>query len=385
MNCQFCSQHFTSRSNLLRHQQTTKNFLKIQKDQNNPNIKIKTFKCKFCPKEVKSQQSLDYHLNICKSKPKNEYKKCKDDEIFTIIIEEDDDIDSIDDFNELKNITKKLQTVNKQLQDKLKKAEDDLKSKNSNIVVNNIVNNNTTINNITINMNFLDFMTAENIKQIFDKYYNPQTFLGAEKSLALFMVEKFLLGKDKPTYLCPDKSRYNFTYFNNDEIMDDLNAKILITLSKIYGADAIYNAYIENKKNIENVENIDEIYNKLKNLDHNNKDYLNELRILLPKNLKDREIQNKIYEIKLEDEEKTRIIKQDEEKKQKIEKQLLDNINLSDYENIQGVRKSLLEEFIKLYLRTGELKCPKNFSKKDIITFKKHIAKWSKPQSIELM
>ena len=75
-------------------------------------------------------------------------------------------------------------------------------------------------------MNFLDFMNAENIKEIFDKYYNSQTFLGSEKSLAVFMVEKFLLGKDKPPYFCPDKSRYNFTYFNNDEVLPQTRVPI---------------------------------------------------------------------------------------------------------------------------------------------------------------
>ena len=384
MNCQFCNKFFSDKSNLVKHQQRTKKCLKIQKDQNISTIKIRLFKCKFCPKELSSQQSLNYHLNICKSKP-NTIKDDKTDDIdiliddadspsnFSELIEINDDVlveninaDIINDLNKSKSIIKQLQT-------ELKKAKNEINNKHSNNIVNNynIVNN----TNITINMNFLDFMTAENIKEIFDKHYTGKIFLGAEKSLAVFMVEKFLLGKDKPIYLCPDKSRYNFTYFNDDEIMDDLNAKILITLSKIYGADAIYNAYMDNKKNIENVENIDEIYNKLKNLDHNNKDYLNELRILLPKNLKDREIQNKIHEIKLNEDEKFRLLEEDENKKLKMEKQLLENIDLSVYEN--KIRDGLLEEFIKLYLYTGELKCPKNFSQKDIHTFKKYIYKWS--------
>ena len=358
MNCEFCDKHLSNKSNLIKHQQTAKKCLKIQLEKN-ANIQIKKFSCEYCKKELSSKHSLDYHLKICKKKDSVEI-------VTASFIEEDIEDDSDE------NIIKKLKS-------ELKKAKDEIellkKSNVFNIVNNNNTVNNTINNNITINMNFLDFMTAENIKEIFDKHYTGKIFLGAEKSLAVFMVEKFLLGKDKPAYLCPDKSRYNFTYFNDDEIMDDLNAKILITLSKIYGADAIYNAYMDNKKNIENVDNIDEIYNKLKNLDHNNKDYLNELRILLPKNLKDREIQNKIHEIKVSEDEKIRLIEEEEIKKLKIEKQLLENVDLTVYET--SIRDGLLEEFIKLYLYTGELKCPKNFSQKDINIFKKYIYKWS--------
>jgi hypothetical protein len=395
MNCEFCNKPASDKYNLIRHQQTAKKCIKIQQEKNNPNIRIKTFDCKFCKKKLSSQNGLKYHLNVCKSKPITYINNAIIIEDIPIENDLNLEISAVDDNPELiMNID--IDTVDnletskelfKQLQNELRKVKDDLKNKNAGIVNNYIVNNNNTTtinNNITINMNFLDFMTGENIKKIFDKEYNGKTFLGAEKSLAEFLVEKFLLGKDKPSYFCPDKSRYNFTYFDNDELMEDLNAKILITLSKIYGADAIYNAYIDNRKNIENIENIDAIYDKLKNIDHNNKEILNELRILLPKNLKDREIQNKIYEIKLEDEEKTRLIQEEEDKKKKIEKQLLENINLDDYENIKGLKKVLLEEFIKLYLRTGELKCPKNFSDKDIVTFKRYIYKWSKLNTVSV-
>ena len=342
MNCEFCNKYLTDQYTLIRHQHTTKKCIKIQKEQNNPNLCVKTFNCELCSKEFSSKQSLNYHsTKTCKFKNSKEV-------------------------NEIDTANLKI----RQLEYELKKTKDELNSKNVINVTNNVMN---VTNNITINMNFLDFMNAENVKEIFDKYYNSQTFLGSEKSLAVFMVEKFLLGKDKPPYFCPDKSRYNFTYFNNDEVMDDLNAKILITLSKIHGADAIYNAYIDNKKNIENVENIDQIYNKLKNLDHNNKEYLNELRILLPKNLKDRAVQNKIFEIKSNDDEKNRIIYQKEVKKLKIQNCIIENVDVSDYENTKGVTKILLQEFIKYYFQTNKMKCPQIFSDKDKHKFKNYI------------
>ena len=369
MDCEFCSKHVSDKYNLTRHQQTAKKCIKIQQDKNNPGIKIKTFDCVFCKKKLSSQNGLNYHSNICKSKPKNERPIIKIEEL---IIENNSesimniDIDTVNDLDTSKVLFKKLQN-------ELRKTKDDLKNKNSGVVNNYIVNNTVNnINNITINMNFLDFMSGENIKKIFDKEDNGKTFLGAEKSLAEFLVEKFLLGKDKPPYFCPDKSRYNFTYFDNDELMEDLNAKILITLSKIYGADAIYNAYIDNRKNIENIENIDAIYDKLKNIDHNNKEILNELRILLPKNPKDREIQNKIYEIKTENDKKKNVI----EEKQIIAKQLLENIKVEDYET--RIKKEILEGFVNIFINTGELKCHKNFTEKDIFIYKKYISKWSK-------
>lgn len=262
MNCEFCNKYLTDQYTLIRHQHTTKKCIKIQKEQNNPNLCVKTFNCELCSKEFSSKQSLNYHsTKTCKFKNSKEV-------------------------NEIDTANLKI----RQLEYELKKTKDELNSKNVINVTNNVMN---VTNNITINMNFLDFMNAENVKEIFDKYYNSQTFLGSEKSLAVFMVEKFLLGKDKPPYFCPDKSRYNFTYFNNDEVMDDLNAKILITLSKIHGADAIYN--------------------------------------------------------------------------------VIENVDVSDYENTKGVTKILLQEFIKYYFQTNKMKCPQIFSDKDKHKFKNYI------------
>ena len=373
MDCQFCNKNFSDKYKLIRHQQTAKKCLKIQEENNNPNIKIKKFDCKFCKKKLSSPHSLKNHLNICKSKLVTKTNIIED----IIDIKDNKSVDNID-IDTIGDIetTKELF---KQLQNELRKTKEDLKNKTG-VVNNYIINNNTINNNITINMNFLDFMSGENIKQIFDNEYNGQIFLGAEKSLAEFLVEKFLIGKDKPSYFCPDKSRYNFTYFNNDELMDDLNARMLIRLSKMYGREAIFNAYMTHKQNGENIPDIDVIYNKLKNIDHNNKEILNELRILLPKNLKDLEIQNKIHDLKIENDKKIKEKEIEEDKKtkkkDKIKKQLFENIDLNDYES--KIKKEQIEGFINHYLTTQELKCPKIFTQKDQTTFKNYVIKWSK-------
>ena len=64
MNCEFCNQGFSTKSNLTNHQRTVKKCLKLQ-EEHNPNIQVKSFKCEFCTKQLTSQFTLNYHLNNC--------------------------------------------------------------------------------------------------------------------------------------------------------------------------------------------------------------------------------------------------------------------------------------------------------------------------------
>ncbi len=60
MDCQFCRKSFSSKSNLSKHQQTTKYCIKLQ-----PEIKSKSFICSGCNKELSTKQRLETHIQVC--------------------------------------------------------------------------------------------------------------------------------------------------------------------------------------------------------------------------------------------------------------------------------------------------------------------------------
>ena len=76
--CTYCENIFSNKSNLTKHQKTSKKCISIQKEQDNPDIIIITYKCKFCKKDLSSNQKLNNHLNICKEKIRNEKQPEKD-------------------------------------------------------------------------------------------------------------------------------------------------------------------------------------------------------------------------------------------------------------------------------------------------------------------
>lgn len=70
--CNYCKNEFNNKSNLTKHQKTSKYCLKIQEQSKLKTEKI-IFSCEFCNKILSSKQMLTYHLKICKTK-KKEYK-----------------------------------------------------------------------------------------------------------------------------------------------------------------------------------------------------------------------------------------------------------------------------------------------------------------------
>lgn len=90
MQCEFCSKLVSSIYVLKTHQRS-KNCITIQA-QNGIEIKPLPFECKYCHKSLTSQQRLDTHFNICKSKPthatcnlcKEQYRIGQEDEHKTI-------------------------------------------------------------------------------------------------------------------------------------------------------------------------------------------------------------------------------------------------------------------------------------------------------------
>ena len=60
MNCQFCEKSFSTKSNLVKHQQTVKSCIKIQETYKSE------FRCKSCDKKLCSNQTLNFHQKICR-------------------------------------------------------------------------------------------------------------------------------------------------------------------------------------------------------------------------------------------------------------------------------------------------------------------------------
>jgi len=69
MKCKYCNKEFSNKSNLTRHEKTTKKCNK-----NNTIKQPKKIQCEFCDKELCSKQSLNRHIAICRHA-----KKCEND------------------------------------------------------------------------------------------------------------------------------------------------------------------------------------------------------------------------------------------------------------------------------------------------------------------
>jgi len=97
-----------------------------------------------------------------------------------------------------------------------------------------LIKNTPTVvtNNITNNLTILTYMTSDKVKEIFDNHYTLDTFLGNEKALADFTLKYFLIGEDKPVYLCTDKSRQKCSFIDDrGNHIEDNNQEILLRLT----------------------------------------------------------------------------------------------------------------------------------------------------------
>ena len=314
MNCNYCKKEFSNKSNLTRHQK--KCLIKINKPP-------KIFECEFCSKELCSNYSLNRHLNICK------VKKTHDDEI-----------------EELKSMVIQLQDEIKEIKKSSPKYPNVINnSSNTHSNNNNTINNNITINNI----DFMSYMTAERIKEVFENNYNIQTLLGSEKSLANFTINNFLSGEDRPIYLCADKERNKFYFLDkNNKRIDDTNAQILINLIITYGFDSIKKYYNTNSNN-KKIE-LNDAFANVMNLKKDGKEYIHQLSTALPKTIEERQIRDNLNDMQLSKENNT-IIKFEEEDE------------LEFFKEIGGIHVTILCKYKKHYIDTGVIMVPSNFIK----------------------
>lgn len=87
--CEYCNKNFNSKSNLTRHQKTTKSCIKIQKEKFNENtniIKI-SYSCCFCEKKFTTNQTLKSHTTNC---PVKVYKDKFEKYYNTILLEKNE-------------------------------------------------------------------------------------------------------------------------------------------------------------------------------------------------------------------------------------------------------------------------------------------------------
>ena len=305
MICEYCKNDYYDKSTLKKHQKTSIFCIKIQ----NENININNFICNFCNKELSTKQSLDRHIKVCKSKKNNED-------------------------NEIKKLINELHNEIKEIKD------------NKNVINNNTTINNT-VNNITINnIDFMSFMTAERIKEIFDQKFNIETLFGSEKSLANFTIENFLSGKDKPIYLCTDKERNKFIFLDkNNKKINDTNAQILIDLIMKYGFNKIKKSF-DNHCKIK-PENLNNAYNSIMNIKKDGKEYINYLTNNLPKTIEERRI------------------KDDVQNQNSIEEDaiIFEDDDIINFDEISGIPLYEFNKYREHYIKTGKILIPSKFEK----------------------
>lgn len=213
--CQYCNKEYSSKSNLIKHQTTTKKCLNIQKSMK---VKISdNILCQYCERVFINKQAMIKHENICKTK-KYEIQTLKADLEKCQIELEKYKLEN----QKLKEDVACLKAANK--------VYNEIVKNNNQITINN--NNNKTNNNYSKNITFnssLNLNDIDKISDIINNKYNINHLLQGQKGVAHFVVENFL--KDdygNLKYICSDPSRKVFNYQNEEgNIEKDLSANKL--------------------------------------------------------------------------------------------------------------------------------------------------------------
>lgn len=148
-------------------------------------------------------------------------------------------------------------------------------------------------------------MTPSVIRDTFSKYYNANILLEGENGMADFTIDYFLTGEGNPIYLCTDRSRKRFFYYDNDKQVEDPNASLLTDIIATGSFDVVTKFYKEQLSEYEklandNIKNIEicnhwlnkklkliSMYNNIKNI-RSTHGYASSLSKRLPKTLEDR-------------------------------------------------------------------------------------------------
>lgn len=212
--CIFCNKNFTSSSNLNTHKKYAKYCLEIQK-------KELEFQCEFCLKKFNRRDVLNQHLPKCKTKEKfenqnilNEIFETKNtiSELKINLEEKDKEINKLklelmckhDDISKLEEQNKKLEN---QLKNILDKAIDKINVTNNSTSTANIINKNQIYNN-------LEPLTTEYMREQ-TKFLTYNNVKNGAHGIAHFASNHTF----KDRLFCSDKSRLNFVFKNDEDLI----------------------------------------------------------------------------------------------------------------------------------------------------------------------
>jgi hypothetical protein len=232
--CDFCKKSFKNKFTLLTHKKTTKYCLEKQ------GIKNDEYKCEYCLKILTTHTRLISHIDICKSKNKNEVNKYKtlyennvkqlkkykelldkkEKEYKELLIKKDHEIDIIkaQTKEHIQDLKTQLLTSNNTIAEIAKQPKS----------VNNNDNRIKTQNNIHQSFDIND---VTRISNILEHNLTPDVLANGQKGLAE-MLKRHLLQNDKgePIYECTDVSRQKFEFVNKHGFLEsDPKAAKLIT------------------------------------------------------------------------------------------------------------------------------------------------------------
>lgn len=207
MDCQFCEKSFSNKSNLLKHQQTTKYCIKLQAEK-----KPKSFICSGCNKELSTKQRLETHNKVC-----SEYS----------------------DINRIKELEKTIEfkdTIIDELKTRIRELELDMKDVA--IKSKSKTTNNTNISIYEQNFTAItDERLAEDAKKI-----TIDHIIGGGESIA----SVFLDGSLKDNAVCTDVARRIIHHKDeNGNLIKDPNARILT--KRAFSSLMIFAKAIKNK------------------------------------------------------------------------------------------------------------------------------------------
>ena len=193
MDCQYCEKHFSTKSNLLKHQQTVKSCIKLQQGSKSE------FICTGCSKTLCSKFRLQTHYQICEK-----YQATDKIRQLEIMLEQN----------------KILMAVKDSAMEKLEKHIENLEEKLMKIAMRTT----KTTNNITANIqqNFTP-ITDEKLADDAKKLTLAHLVGGGEKLAGIF-----LDGSLKDNALCTDISRRVLHLKNGDgKVVKDINAVVI--------------------------------------------------------------------------------------------------------------------------------------------------------------
>jgi hypothetical protein len=190
MECDFCKKTFSSKGNLIVHQNSAKYCLSLQgKDKN-------ILECEYCNKNFTLKQTLLEHYNSCKEKQKKDYTKDYEIEV-TSLKEKLDERE--------RYITKLEEKI-----DSLQKALIDIASQPKSTTTNH---NNTH----SVFMNKFDINDTKQIGDVLQKHLTKDVIAMGQEGIAVMLGEHLLRGPDgEPLYECTDVARQKFEFVNAD-------------------------------------------------------------------------------------------------------------------------------------------------------------------------